>query len=70
MPKYDVEIREVHVVTVTVDVENEKDAREAANKLLADGMGELDMEYSHTLPMWVWPVTSKENSAPNNSGGP
>ena len=54
MPKYDVQIREVHYVTVRVTAGSPALAKEAAHTMMEAGLDELDVEYSHTMEEHEW----------------
>lgn len=56
MPKYHVGIREVHVVTVSVEAKSEEEALKKAGSILEEGLDEIDQEYSHTLDPDTWSV--------------
>jgi len=51
MPRYNVGVREVHVMTLTVEAENEAEAIRKAEQKIREGYdGSLETEYSHNLP--------------------
>ena len=60
MPEYNVQIREIHVVTVTVMTENEEEARAAATALYGAALGELEATFSHLQDSKEWGVTKLE----------
>jgi hypothetical protein len=60
MPKFEVEIREVHVITVPVEAADENEARDKVSAMLEDDVHALIEEhtlvYSHTMEPWDWPA--------------
>lgn len=59
MPKFEVEIREVHVITVPVEAADENEARDKVNAMLEnddDLTEEHTLVYSHTMEPWEWPA--------------
>ncbi|HUT58513.1 MAG TPA: hypothetical protein VNA25_11770 [Phycisphaerae bacterium] len=56
MSKFHVQIREVHVNHVEVEAETEEEAKDIAEKMLARGVDDLSLEYSHTLSKDHWTV--------------
>ena len=54
MPRYIVRIPEVHVNKVEVEAESFTEALDKAEDLLAEGLDDLNLEYSHTLEIWDW----------------
>lgn len=61
MPKFRVQIQEVHYLTAEIDAADEQQAREKVNDAIADvdeSIINYDLlEYSHTLPKADWTVT-------------
>lgn len=57
MPKFEVEIREVHVITVPVEAADENEARDKVSAMLEDDLiEEHTLVYSHTMEPWDWPA--------------
>lgn len=59
MPKFEVDIREVHVITVPVEAADEEDARDKVEAMLEnddDLIEEHALVYSHTMEPYEWPV--------------
>ncbi len=57
MRKYRVLVREVHIRTVEVVAESEKDAIDRVHSGEGDG---IDFEYSHTMSIDTWTVEIPE----------
>lgn len=66
MPKFIVEVQEVHHYFVTVEAEDKQAAQSAAEEVVTNGVNQdgtdLDDEtvYSYTLERDEWPVRSAE----------
>lgn len=56
MSMYSVSIPEVHYIYVDVEANSEEDAKKAAVEMMAEGVDDLDPEYSHTLDVSEWRV--------------
>jgi hypothetical protein len=56
MATYSIGIPEVHYVHVEVDADSEAEAKEVAVKMIAEGLDDLNPEYSHTLDVSEWQV--------------
>lgn len=59
MPKFEVDIKEVHVITVPVEAADEEDARDKVEAMLEnddDLIEEHTLVYSHTMEPYEWPV--------------
>ena len=61
MPRYQVQVQEVHTISIFVDAADEYEAQLAAEQIIAqdcyDDDSEYDKpEYSHTLDRDEWPV--------------
>lgn len=55
MPKFKVEVREVHTAVIEVEADNADDARAKANAQLIEGP-ELKTEYAWTMEPSRWQV--------------
>jgi hypothetical protein len=58
--KYIVKVPEVHYNLIEVDAISSQDARELASQQIADGINDLNLQYSHTLPLDEWVVEAAE----------
>ena len=59
MAKFNVNIKEVHTMTVEVEAESSQDARSKVNDMLANEDEKIPfdhLEYSHTMPPEDWTV--------------
>ena len=61
MPRYQVQVQEVHTVSIFVDAPDEYEAKLAAEQIIADGCYDDDSaydepEYTSTLERDEWPV--------------
>ena len=58
MKRYQIDIPEVHYLTMELDANSEKEAREQANAAVSAGLLEgYNIEYSHTSDPSEWLVT-------------
>ena len=61
MPKFKVNVKEVHILSFEVEAANEEDAKVLVNHSLAnDDISGVPSEYSHTYPMKDWTVIKKK----------
>lgn len=65
MPKFIVQVQEVHTISVTVEAEDEQAAQAAAEEVVTDGINQDgsdlndESKYSHTLSRDEWPVEAE-----------
>lgn len=65
MPKFIVQVQEVHTVSVTVEAEDRQAAQAAAEEVVTNGVNQdgtdLDDEsqYSYTIDRDEWPVSTE-----------
>lgn len=59
MPKYIVQIQEVHYIPVEVEADSPAEAKKLVNEMLANEDDKINFDglvYSHTMEMGSWPV--------------